>query len=291
MKKLSTLFSMLMLLTLLLSACGGAAAPVEEAPAEEAPVEEAGDACAIENLALYEAGKLTVATGEPVFPPWMMDDDPSNGEGYESAFIYALAEVMGFAREDVQWVRTSFDEAISPVEKPYDFNIQQYSITAERDEVVDFSIPYYSVQQAVVAIADTPAATATTLAELQQAKFGAMVGTTDLDAIENIIGATDVAVYNTVADVLTAMNAGQIDATVIGLPSAYFFVAVQLDNGVVSGIIPGETEEHFGLLFTDGSELTPCVNQGIQTLYDNGTMDALVAEWLQAAGDIPTISE
>jgi len=118
-----------------------------------------------------------------------------------------------------------------------------------------------------------------------------MVGTTDLDTIENVIGAEDVAVYNTVADVLTAMNAGQIDATVIGLPSAYFFVAVQLDNGKILGILPGEIEENFGLLFTKGSELTPCVNQAIQTLRDNGTMDELVSQWLQAGGDIPTISE
>lgn len=288
MKKIYKLLGILILASLLLSACGGAA----EAPVEEAPAAEAGDQCAVENLALYESGKLTVATGEPVFPPWMMDDDPSNGEGFESALVYALAEEMGFAREDVQWVRTSFDEAISPVEKPYDFNIQQYTITEEREEVVDFSDPYYTVQQVVVAIEGSPAASATTFTELREARFGAMVGTTDLDTIENVIGAEDVAVYNTVADVLTAMNAGQIDATVIGLPSAYFFVAVQLENGVISGIIPGETtEEGFGMLFTDGSELTPCVNQALQRLKDNGTMDALVAEWLQAAGDIPTLSE
>jgi polar amino acid transport system substrate-binding protein len=284
MKKLSVLFSILILATLMLSGC----AQATEAPAD---VPVAGEECALENLALYEAGKLTVATGEPVFPPWMIDDDPSNAQGYESAFVYALAEEMGFAAEDVQWVRTSFDEAISPVEKPYDFNIQQYTITAERDEIVDFSDPYYTVQQAVVALEGSPAANATTYAELREAKFGAMVGTTDLDAIENIIGAEDVSVYNTVADVLTAMNAGQIDATVIGLPSAYFFVAVQLDNGVIAGILPSEIEEGFGMLFTEGSELTPCVNAALQTLKDNGTMDALVAEWLQASGDIPTISE
>jgi len=285
MKKLSVLFSILILVTLILSACGGGA----EAPAAEEAAE--GDQCTLEKLALSEAGKLPEATGEPVFPPWMMDDDPSNAQGYESAFIYALAEEMGFAAEDVQWVRTSFDEAISPVEKPYDFNIQQYTITAEREEIVDFSDPYYTVQTAVVALDGSPAATATSYAELREAKFGAMVGTTDLDIIENIIGAEDVAVYNTVADVLTAINAGQIDATTIGLPSAYYFVAVQLDNGAIGGIIPSEVEEGFGMLFADGSELTPCVNAALQALKDNGTMDALVAEWLQAGGDIPTISE
>jgi polar amino acid transport system substrate-binding protein len=213
------------------------------------------------------------------------------GRAFESAFIYALAAEMGFAAADVQWVRTSFDEAISPAEKPYDFNIQQYSITPEREEVVDFSDPYYLVQQAVVALEDSPAATATTFAELREAKFGAMVGTTDLEAIENRIGAEDVAVYNSVADVVAAMSAGQIDATVIGLPTAFFMTAVQLDNGVVAGVLPGAGEDGFGMLFPDGSELTTCVNQALQRLNDNGTMDALVAEWLQGGGDIPTISE
>ena len=291
MKKQFVIFSLFVLAVLVLSACGGTEAPVAEAPAADDGASAGGDQCAIENLALYEAGKLTVATGEPVYPPWMMDDDPSNGQGFESAFIYALAAEMGFAADDVQWVRTSFDEAISPAEKPYDFNIQQYSITAEREEVVDFSEPYYLVQQAVVAVEGSPAATATTFADLKAVKFGAMVGTTDLEYIENKIGAEDVAVYNSVADVVAAMTAGQIDATVIGLPTAYFMTAVQLDNGVIAGVLPGESEDGFGMLFVEGSELTPCVNQALQALYDNGTMDQLIAEWLQAGGDIPTITE
>jgi polar amino acid transport system substrate-binding protein len=260
-----------------------------------APEEAAAPApaeCAVENLALYEAGKLTVATGEPVYPPWMMDDDPSNGEGFESAAVYALASEMGFAAEDVQWVRTSFDEAISPVEKPYDYILQQYSITEEREEVVDFSLPYYQVQRALVALDGSPAATAKTLADLAEVRFGAMVGTTDLEYIEQVIGATDVAVYNAEVDVISAMAADQIDATVIGLPTAFFITAVQLDNGVVAGVLPGEGGgEGFGLLFTEGSELVPCVNNAIQTLTDNGTLDALAEQWLQSGGDIPTITE
>ncbi|PWB55086.1 MAG: amino acid ABC transporter substrate-binding protein [Anaerolineales bacterium] len=287
MKKLTVLFSILVFVALLLSACGGGTGTT----GDTAPNVAEGETCDVKNLALYEPGKLTVATGEPVFEPWMVNDDPTNAQGYESAFVYALAKEMGFAAEDVKWVRTTFDEAISPVEKPYDFNIQQYSITEERDKVVDFSDPYYTVQQAVVVLADSPVANAKTLADLRQAKFGAMVGTTDLDTIEKVIGAKDVAVYNTVADVLTAMNAGQVDATVIALPSAYYFVAEPLDNGKIVGILPGEIDEDFGMLFTDGSKLLPCVNKALQTLKDNGTMDELVVKWLQAGGDIPTIDK
>jgi polar amino acid transport system substrate-binding protein len=275
---------LMLVLVLVLAACGG-----EDTSGE--PVASGGDACTMENMALYEEGKLTVATGEPVFPPWMMDDDPSNGQGFESAVVYALASEMGFAAEDVQWVRTSFDEAISPVEKPYDFNLQQYSITEEREEIVDFSVPYYYVQRALVALEGSPATEAKTLADLKDIKFGATVGTTDLDYIEDVIGATDVAVYNAEVDVVSAMSAGQIDATVIGLPTAFYITAVQLDNGVVAGVLPSESDEGFGLLFTDGSELTQCVNIALQTLRDNGTLDSLVEEWLQGGGDIPTIEE
>lgn len=277
----------LLALALALVACGGGA---EEPAVEEAAGGTGAAACSVDNLALHEAGMLTVATGDPVFPPWMLDDDPSSGEGFESAVVYALASEMGFAPEDVQWVRTSFDEAISPAEKPYDFNIQQYTITAEREEIVDFSIPYYYVQPALVALEGSPAASATTFADLEGVNFGATIGTADLDYIEQVIGAEDVAVYNTVADVVSAMIAGQIDATVIGLPTAYFMTAVQIDNGVIAGVLPSESDEGFGLLFTEGSELVPCVNEALQVLTDNGTLDALAEEWLQGSGDIPTIT-
>ena len=74
-------------------------------------------------------GVLTVATGEPAFPPYVIDDDPESGEGFEAAVAYAVADQMGFAHDDVTWVRTTFDEAIQPGPKDFDFNLQQYSIT------------------------------------------------------------------------------------------------------------------------------------------------------------------
>ena len=134
--------------------------------------------CSVENLPLHEAGMLTVATGEPVFEPWMVDDDPSNGQGFESALVYALAEELGFAPEDVTWVRTTFDGAIAPGDKDYDFNIQQFSISEERDAVVDFSDGYYQVEQALVAAADSDVASAGSLADLKGYKLGAAIATT-----------------------------------------------------------------------------------------------------------------
>ncbi|MGA1053668.1 MAG: transporter substrate-binding domain-containing protein, partial [Ilumatobacteraceae bacterium] len=117
-------------------------------------------------LPTVQEGMLTVATGETVFPPWMGAgeddfDDPTTGTGYEGALVYALAEELGFSADEVTFVRTGFDEVIAPGEKDWDFNIQQYSITEERDEVVDFSDGYYQVEQAIIGRADGAAASAT----------------------------------------------------------------------------------------------------------------------------------
>jgi polar amino acid transport system substrate-binding protein len=80
----------------------------------------------------------------------VLNDAPESGEGFEAAVAYAIAAEMGFEPDAVTWVRTSFDEAIQPGPKNFDFNMQQYSITPEREEMVDFSLPYYTSAMAVL---------------------------------------------------------------------------------------------------------------------------------------------
>ena len=101
-------------------------------------------------------GKITIATGEPAYYPWVIDDAPESGEGFEAAVAYAVAEQLGFDADDVVWVRTSFEEAIAPGPKDFDVNLQQFSITDERKESVDFSSPYYETTQVVVTTAASP---------------------------------------------------------------------------------------------------------------------------------------
>jgi polar amino acid transport system substrate-binding protein len=237
------------------------------------------------------AGTLTVATGEPVFPPWMIDDDPSNGEGFESAVVYALADELGIA--DVEWVRTGFDEAIAPGEKDYDFNIQQYSITAERDEVVDFSDGYYQVEQAIIGAADSPAAAATSLAELKELRLGAAVGTTSLTYVDDVIQpGDDAAVYDDNAAAKAAFDAGQVDAIVFDLPTAYYITSVEIPEASIIGVLPrsGDPEE-LGMLFEEGSELVPCVNEALAELVADGTIEELENTWLNQGGEIPSLTE
>jgi polar amino acid transport system substrate-binding protein len=256
------------------------------------------DPCDVDQLNLVEAGVLTVATGEPVFPPWMgVGDDnfdvPESKTGFEGALVYALASKLGFADDQVVFVRTGFDEVIAPGPKDWDFNIQQYSITADRDEVVDFSDPYYTTRQALVTFADSPYATATSMADLADAKLGAAIGTTSLDFIEDVIQPdSDPNVYDQNTDLEAAMKAGQIDGLVVDLPTAYFVVAVQVEGAVIAGQFEAAAAapDDYGLLFAEGNSLLTCVNEALTQLKRQGALQVFEDTWLTQSGEVSTIT-
>ena len=238
-------------------------------------------------------GKLTIATGEPAFEPWVVGDAPESGEGFEAAVAYAVAEKLGFAAEDVVWVRTGFDEVIAPGPKTFDFNIQQFTITDDRAAVVDFSTPYYETSQVVITTEASAAANATTLADLAGLRIGAAVGTTSFDAVEaQIAPAGGAQVFDSNDDAVLALQNGTVDAIVVDLPTAFYLTAVELDGGVIVGQLPrgdGKSGEDFGLLLPKGSALTADVSAAVDALRADGTLDALAEQWLNNAGNVPLL--
>lgn len=241
---------------------------------------------------LFQPGKLTVATGEPVFPPWMLNDDPAGGEGFENGLVYALAEELGFDRDDVEWVRVTFDQGIAPGPKNYDFNIQQFSVTEAREEFVDFSIVYYQPDKAVVALPASGISEARTFADLREARWGATIGTTDLAYIEDRIGVDDVAVFSDQAGTFSALLAGQIDATVISLPTALFATAVQVPDAVIAAILPPDPNDlGHGLVFEEGNPIVPWINDGLRAIIERGVVEELTQQYLIGDESIPEISE
>ena len=241
---------------------------------------------------LVQPGKLTVATGEPVYPPWMMNDDPASGEGFENAMVYALAAELGFDREDVVWIRQTFDQGIAPGPKPYDFNVQQYSVTEVRREFVDFSIVYYQPEKAVVALPSSDFSRARTFADLRMARWGATIGTADLDYIENIIGAEDVAVFSEQVGTFQALLGGQIDATVISLPTALFATAVQVPEATIAAILPSDPADlGFGLVFEKDNPIVDWIDEGLAAIIADGIVADLTAVWLIGDDSIPEIAE
>lgn len=241
---------------------------------------------------LFTPGKLTVATSDPVYPPWMMDNDPSNGEGFESALVYAIADHLGFAPEDVVWVRETFEQAIAPGAKDYDFGIQQISVTEARAQIATFSDVYYQPEKAVVALPDSDVASATSFDQLRAANWGVAVGTTDLTYLEDILGITNAAVYDDQVGVFQALQGGQIDATVVALPTALFVTAVQVPDAAITALLPkDENDLGHGLIFEQDNDIVGWINEAIAELTADGTIDGLVAEYLIADPDLPVISE
>jgi polar amino acid transport system substrate-binding protein len=237
-------------------------------------------------------GKLTIGTGEPAYYPWVLDDDPESGEGFEAAVAYAVAEELGFAADDVVWVRTTFDQAIAPGPKDFDLNLQQFSITEERAENVDFSSPYYETTQVVITVEGSPAASATSIADLQGLLVGAQTGTTSLDAIETVIQPTAGAqVFNTNDDAKLALQNGTVDAIVVDLPTAFYLTGVELDGGKIVGQLPATAGggDEFGFVLAKDSPLTADVTAAVDALRADGTLDELAAEWLGGEGEAPVL--
>jgi polar amino acid transport system substrate-binding protein len=258
-----------------LSGCAPTAAP-EVAPDE---------------LQTITAGKLTIGTGLPAYEPWVVGDAPESGEGFEAAVAYAVAAELGFAPEDVVWVRTTFDEAIAPGAKNFDFNLQQYSITDERKEAVDFSSPYYSTAQTVITVAGSKAAEAASLADLKGLLIGAATGTTSFAAIETVIAPTAGAqAFNSNDDAKAALANGQVDAIVVDLPTAFYLTAVELDGGIILGQLAGaEAGDTFGLVLDKGSPLTAAVSAAVDALRANGKLAELETTWLADFAGAPVL--
>jgi len=288
----------LLCVALVATACAPADEDEDSAGTSPSPTASASesastDACAKDSLQTQTAGTLTITTDQPAYEPWFTEDTPENGEGYEGAVAAAVAEQLGFTGDEVTWTRTKFDAAIAPGPKDWDFDINQFSITEERKQAVDFSSPYYDVTQAVVTIGGSKAADATSIADLKDLKIGAQVGTTSYDAIvSGIDPSTKPGVYNNNDDVRKALENGQIDALVVDLPTAFFMTAAQLDDGKIVGQLPaaGGDQEQFGLVLDKGSALTTCVSAAVDALRENGTLDSIADEWLSQAGGAPVLS-
>jgi polar amino acid transport system substrate-binding protein len=258
--------------------------------------------CEPESLNLVTTGQLTIGTDNPAFPPWFEGgapegspweiNDPSTGEGYESAVAYAVAEEMGFPEEQVEWIEVPFNQSFKPGPKEFDFYLAQVSYKPARDEAVDFSESYYDANQALVSVEGSAIADATTLEDLRGAKLGAPIGTTSYDYIvNNIQPEEEPGVYDTLNDSISALENGQIDGVVVDLPTAFFITAVQIKNGVVVGQFPtvGQ-QEYFGLVFEDGNPLVECVNRALETIRSDGTLEAIHQQWLADKTNAPVFT-
>ncbi len=270
-----------------LAACG---APLDEAGSSSSASASASASatCDPASMKTTTAGTLTVGTDKPAYQPWFVDDDPSNGKGYESAVAYAIADKLGYAKDKVKWVVAPFNSVTAGQgAQDFDFDLNQVSISEQRKKAVDFSSGYYDVRQAVITYKGSPIDGKTSVADLKGAKLGAQVGTTSYIAVkEQIKPDQTIAVFDTNDLAVQALKNKQIDGIVADLPTAFYMTGAQLDDGVIVGQLPsaGGSPEQFGAVLAKGSPLTPCITQAVDALRADGTLDTLVGQWLSTQG-------
>jgi polar amino acid transport system substrate-binding protein len=247
------------------------------------------DSCSKGELPLVNSGQLTVGTDKPAFPPYFEDNDPTNGKGFESAVAYAVADELGFGKSEVEWTVVPFNSSYAPGPKKFDFDINQISITEPRQKAVDFSDPYYVAPQAVV-VGKGSDLKVSSLADLKDANIGVQIGTTSLDAVNDVIQpSNDLKVFNDSNDVVTALKQNQVDAIVIDLPTAFYLTAAQVPGSKIVGQFSAPGGDSFGLLLEKDSELTPCVNEALGKLESSGELQDITDRWMGEAAGAPEL--
>jgi polar amino acid transport system substrate-binding protein len=238
---------------------------------------------------LYQKGVLTVSTDQPAYTPWFDNNQPSNGQGYESAVAYAVAAQLGFSHSQVKWAYEPFDSSYAPGPKKFDFDINEISYTPQRATAVTFSVSYYNDREALIALKSDPIVAKHSPAELKSYIYGDQIGTTSLAYINDEIQPTTTPkVYDTLNDVVSALQDKQIDAFVTDTPTAQYMAADQIPHSVLIGQFPSN-DEYYGLLFAKGNPLVTCINKALTTLTTNGTLEQLQQKYLQIYTAVPTI--
>jgi polar amino acid transport system substrate-binding protein len=261
------------------AACGDA--EEEQDGQAAAPTASAGPSCEKADLELKDGGQLTVGTDKPAFPPYFVDDDPTNGKGFESAVAYAIADKLGFDKSEVKWKVVPFNASFKPGPKDFDFDVNQISISEQRRRAVDFSDPYYESPQAVIAQKKSAAAGAGSLAELKDTQIGVQIGTTSLDAVnESIQPSKQPKVFDDSNATVTALKQNQVEAVVTDLPTALYLTAAEIPSATFVGQFSAPGGDTWGALLEKDSSLTDCVSKAISELRDSGELEQITDKWM-----------
>jgi polar amino acid transport system substrate-binding protein len=248
--------------------------------------------CTPAQLKTLHGGVLTLGADDPLYGPWYADNNPANGKGFEDAVAYAVATELGFSAPKVHWVRVTFNDAIAPGPKTFDYDLDEFSIDAQRRQAVDFSSPYYTVHEAIVGLAGTVAAKAHTLAAVRKLQLGAQIGSTDYTTIVDQIRPTRAPrIYNSNTDAIEALEDHQIQGLVVDLPTAFEITSGEAKGTTIIGQLPtvGGHPEQFGIVLDKDSPLTACVDKAVHGIRADGMLAKLTTKWLAQVGSAPVL--
>ncbi len=225
--------------------------------------------------ATLEEGKLIVGTNA-AFPPFEYLGDDGAPEGFDIALIKAIGEKMGL---EVEIQDMEFNALVAAVGSKVDVAIAGMTVDEERAQSVDFSNSYYEALQYVVVSADSEIAT---MADLAGKTIGVQLGTTgDFIATDDVENA-QVSRYDKMVDAVNDLVNGRVEAVIIDKNPALVFesnFAGQIK--ALDGVQFEFEKEYYAIALPKGSELLTQVNDALAKLKEDGTFDALVAEYIE----------
>ena len=227
------------------------------------------------------AGKLVVGFDLPAPAFWNGQasgstiKDPS---GFEYALALDVAQQLGISKSNVTFLRAPFSTILLAGKKPYDFAMEETTITPQRAKVIGFSSSYFDANQGVLITKGIPKPTS--IADLKSLQTCAQASTTGLDWIlHQLRPAKQPLVYSASSDAaFNAVQHGACQALILDVP------IIEAQNAKVPGAYGGvagqiDTKEGYGAVFAHGSPLIPDVSKAISTLQGNGTISKLTKQW------------
>jgi polar amino acid transport system substrate-binding protein len=226
-------------------------------------------------LGLVSEGTLTVCTDVP-YPP-MEFEDPSGPAGYNGFDIQLMDAIADDLELELAVVTPGWEAITSGLAMETDqcdIATSSITITAEREEGVDFSEPYFTAEQSLLAPAGTSAQSGADLATI-----GVQSGTTGEIYVQDNFGAAEMVGFEDPGAMYLALDAGQVDGIVADLVANQGYID---DNpGVATIVETYATDEQYGMAVQEeGAEaLLDAVNASLASLRDDGTYDTIFATW------------
>lgn len=233
--------------------------------------------CLSAAIALAQSPKFVVAH-DATWPPMEFMDAKRNIVGYSVDYIDAVAKEGGFTVEHKSVAWEGIFAGLNS--NQYDVIASSVTITNERAKVMDFSLPYYEVRQAVITPKDS---TAASLKDMKGKQIGAQIGTTGFMAMTKAGGIT-AKTYDEIGHAVEALAAGHLDGVICDDPTATNYILENPDYAAklkVAFIEAAEVPEYYGFAVAKGhKEVLEFLNKGIQAVKDKGIEAELRKKWI-----------
>jgi polar amino acid transport system substrate-binding protein len=233
-------------------------------------------------LDLHTEGQLTIGAEFPVkgFVELPIDDP----KGFEVDLGDAIAKELGVPK--VEWKNTPFTGLFSPAPKDFDMAINEITITPDRSKVVDFSVPYFDANQGFMIKKGGPAEGVDSIAEMKDLQLGVQATTTGAAfAKDEIQPNKQPREFSTLPALTQSLVNGQVDAMLMDVAISAEIVKERGQEVALTGQFI--TKEQYGVLFEKGNPLRQQVNEAIEKIRADGTLERLQAKWFPGTEDLP----